>query len=223
MSDSDYYLTDFSHMLIVGATGAGDKFGGKTVLGNWLYHNAVQSGFVDIGIFFNVKGHNFIRGTKCYGLKDVVEAYNTGSRLINYIPRDNVMVEHSRLVEVFRKVSGSKIFVHDESHVLEDSKELDWCFRQGGNVGEKYRTDNIRSIAITQHPWDLEQSLLNNTPLTVWIGPKTAEAKRYFQTMQLERTYEEIPEDLDSYHWCVIDGGELVTINAPVPQDYATN
>jgi hypothetical protein len=221
MSDSNYYLTDFSHMAIVGATGAGDKFGGKSVLANWMYEQSVQTGFVDLAVYFNIKGHSFVRGTKCYSLEDLVKAYNAGKRLINFVPTDPIPPKHARVIDAMRKVSGEKLFVHDESHLFDESPQLNWCFRQGGNVGEKYRTGNIRSIAVTQHPWDLEQSLRNNTPLTVWIGPKTAEAKRYFQSLQLEATFRDIPDDLEPYHWCVIDGGELIDINSPVPSEYA--
>lgn len=220
-NQSNYYLTDFSHMAIVGATGAGDKFGGKTVLANWMYEQSVSSGFVDVAVFFNVKGHKFVKGATCYDLEDLVRAYNKGERLINFVPIDPILSKHSRIIEVMRKVRGRKLLVHDEAHLFDDTPELNWCFRQGGNVGEKYRTGNIRSIAVTQHPWDLGQAIRNNTPLTVWIGPKTAEAKRYFQAMQLEATYNDIPDDLEPYHWCVIDGGELIDINSPVPDEYA--
>lgn len=222
MTNSDgYYLTDFTHMLITGSTGSGSEYGGKSVLSGWIADNSVKSGFVDISIIFNVKGHDFFPGEKCYSIKDVVTSYNSGNKIINYIPDETPIAEHSRLVEVFKKVSGRKLFVHDEAHMLSDSPELDWCFRQGGNVGSKYRTGNIRSIAVTQHPWDLKNSTLNNTPLIVWIGPKTAQAKRYFQTMQIESAYKQIPENIEPYHWAVIDAGEFVEINAPVPQKYA--
>lgn len=217
----NYYLTDFSHMSIVGATGAGEQFGGKSVLGNWFYEQSVNNGFVDLGVYFNIKGHGFVKGSKCYDIEDIASAYNRGERLINFIPTEPIPPKHERVIDLMRKVSGSKILIHDEGHLFSESQPLNWCFRQGGNVGEKYRTGNIRSIVITQHPYDMPQSLRNNTPLTVWIGPKTPEAKRYFQTLQIEGAYEDIPADLEPYHWCVIDGGELIDINKPVPESYA--
>lgn len=219
MSD---YLNNTAHVLCTGVTGAGDGFGGKTVLCNYLLERAIESGEIDCGIFFNVKGHGFVRGVKCHNIKQVATLWNEGERLFNYVPTsDNPQAEHSKLLDTFRRVSGKKWFVHDECHLLNGSSELDWCFRMGGNVGNgRYRTGNIRSIAITQHPWDLDQSVLNNCPLTFWVGPKTPESKRYFQTMQLASVYENMP-DMKPYHWAVIDGGRLVEINSPVPEEYA--
>lgn len=51
--------------------------------------------------------------------------------------------------------------------------------------------------------------------------PLVRQAKRYFQSLQLEATFRDIPDDLEPYHWCVIDGGELIDINSPVPSEYA--
>jgi len=221
MSDG-YYLDSGAHMLITGATGAGDEFGGKTVLANWLLDNAVRSGMTDSGVFINPKGHVFVRGTVCRSRKEIVEAWQSGDRLFNYVP-GSPAADHADLVKMFRQVPGSTWLVHDEAHAVADSDPLDWCFRQGGNVGNlQFRTDNMRSIAVTQHPWDLPESVSQNAPLKVWVGPTTPESRRYFQTMQISEAYDTISSaDSDPYEWWVIDGGEVVDRNAPVPEAYA--
>jgi hypothetical protein len=52
-----YYLTDGGHVLISGATGAKEGYGGKTVTANWWFSEAVRKGWHDMGIFINPKGH----------------------------------------------------------------------------------------------------------------------------------------------------------------------
>ncbi len=217
-----YYLNDNTHMLITGATGAGDNFGGKTVTANWLCERSHSQNMVDMAVFFNPKGHSFVRGTTVRTLADLVETYRSGDRLFNYIPKTDTSAEHSQLIRTLRKVPGEKLVIHDEAHEVADSKMLDWCFRQGGNVGrDRYETGNIRSIAVTQHPWDLPESVSQNCPLMVWVGPTTPQTKRYFSTMQMPGAYEEIPGDSEPYCWSVIDAGEYIETNAPVPEEYA--
>jgi hypothetical protein len=217
-----YYLTDGSHVFVTGATGAGDKFGGKTVLANWWFDRAVSTGTHDMGVFFNPKGHSFVKGSLVRSLGDLVYCYQQGDRLFNYVPSgDSVASQHDKLIRTLRKASGTKIVVHDEAHEVASSEMLDWCFRQGGNVGsQRFKTGDIRSIAVSQHPWDIPESVAQNAPLKVWVGPTTPESKRYFDTMQISDAYAEIPET-DPYYWTVIDGGEVVSTNKPVGEAWA--
>ena len=46
-----YYLTDGAHVLISGATGAGDEFGGKSVLANWWFERSYARGWSDLALF----------------------------------------------------------------------------------------------------------------------------------------------------------------------------
>lgn len=218
-----YYLQDGSHVLITGATGAGKEYGGKTVLGNWWFANAVKSGQYDMGLFFNPKGYPWVRGVPISSLKELVAEFNEGTRMFNYTPRADTSSEHTEIIRTLRQVPGDKIIVHDEAHEVAGSDMLDWCYRQGGNIGTgaRFNTGDIRSVGITQHPWDLPQSVSNNCPLICWVGPKTAQSRKYFQSMQIEGAYDEIPDDLDPYHWAVLDAGELADINAPVPEEYS--
>jgi len=217
-----YYLQNGAHVLITGATGAGDEYGGKTVLANWWFEQSVKSGQFDFGLFFNPKGHNFVRGVTIRSLEELVQEYQSGTRMFEYIPRRDSAAEHAQLVETLRQVPGDKILIHDECHEVSDSEMLDWCYRQGGNVGNgsRFATGDIRSIGVTQHPWDLPESVTNNAPLMVWVGPKTQQSKRYFQSMQISGVYDEIG-DVPPYHWAVIDAGELVEINKAVPEEYS--
>lgn len=218
-----YYLNNSAHMVVTGATGAGDGFGGKTVLANWLVEQSYTNGLVDMAVFVNPKGHRFVRGTEVRSLRDLVETYRSGDRLFNYVPKTDTAAEHEQLIRTLRKVPGEKIVAHDEAHEVSESKMLDWAFRQGGNVGtgSRFKTGDIRSIAVTQHPWDLPESVAQNAPLLVWVGPKTPQTKRFFDSMQMGSAYEEIP-DAPPYHWSVVDGGEYVETNAAVPEEYAT-
>lgn len=215
-----YYLTDSSHVLITGATGAGDKYGGKTVLANWWIDNLSQSN--DMVLFYNPKGHRFVRGKEVHSLEGLVSKYNAGNRQFNFVPTDTVG-DHIEIVEFLRHIPGRKCVVHDEIHAVGDSDLTDWCYRQGGNIGNgsRFESADIRSIGVTQHPWDVPQSVLNNSPLLIWVGPKTQESKRYFQSMQIESAWGNIPDDLPPYHWAVIDGGEVVDINSAVPKEYS--
>jgi hypothetical protein len=222
MSSDDYYLTNGAHCLLTGATGAGEEYGGKTVLGNWWVTMAMKNGLHDMGLIFNPKGHQFVRGETVRSLNQLVTAYREGSRLFNYVPTADSAAEHDKVLLALRQTPGSKIVMHDEAHEVADSDMLDWCFRQGGNVGNgtRFRTGDIRSIGVTQHPWDLPESVTNNCPLLCWVGPKTAQSKKYFQAMQIQGAYDEIP-NTDPYHWSVIDAGEYVDTNAPVPERFA--
>lgn len=218
-----YYLSDSSHVLITGATGAGKEFGGKTVTLNWWVNESVKNGWHDLGIVFNPKGHRFINGQKVQSLKGLAESYRAGKRRFNFIPYGDTEAVHSGLMEFVRQVPGSAIVGHDEAHEYADSDMLDWCFRQGGNVADsvKYETGDIRSIAATQHPWDLPEGVANNVPLKVWVGPATDESERYFQTMGISGAYDSIRENTGQYRWSVVDGGKFVETNPPVPSNYA--
>lgn len=222
MSDP-YYLTDGSHVFITAPTGAGAKFGGKTVLSNWWVQRAVESGWFDLGLVFNPKGHAFIDGQQVKSLKGLAQSYQAGYRRFNYIPFDDVEAEHTQVMETLQQLPGKKIVAHDECHEYGDSEMLDWCFRQGGNVEDsvKFDTGNIRSLAISQHPWDLPEGVTNNVPLFVLVGPPTQQAQRYFDVMQIGGAFDAIPDDLEPYCWSVVDGGEYIRSHAPVPEEYA--
>lgn len=218
-----YYLDNSAHMLVVGATGAGDGFGGKTVMANWLFERSYAKNHVDMGLFYNPKGHTFVEGSQVRTLGNLVDQYQNGERLFNYVPRTDSEAEHTQLIRALRKVRGQKLIVHDETHEYADSKMLDWCFRQGGNVGNgnRFETGDIRSISVTQHPWDLPEDVSHNAPLLVVVGPKSGQLSAFFDSLRMGDAYDEIPSDKPAYTWSVIDGGEYVETNAPVPKEYA--
>lgn len=223
MSDAPYYLTDNTHVLIAGATGAGRKYGGKTVTANWWVTRAVESGEHDVGLFWNPKGQSFIRGRTVESLKGLAESYRAGYRHFDYRPAHGHEVEeHGDVVAFLRNVPGNKIVAHDEAQDLRDADSLDWCLSQGGNLRDSdFTTGDIRSLVLTQRPWNLPEELRANMPLKVWVGPFGQEARRYFRDEQMREAAEKIEQATGQYRWSVTDAGDYVETHAPVPEEFA--
>jgi len=235
------YLTDGSHVLIAGATGSGEQYGGKSVLANWWYNQSVRQGHHDLGVYFDPKGLSFVRkradatvscikgkgnekGIADY-LKDDVEQHGRNyvdNRVIQYVPDYNsIEHEHERLTAFLRQLTGGKIVVHDEAHEYADS--LGWYLSQAGNLdnSESETTDSIRSLAVTQRAWNLPDSHRANLPLKIWVGPMGSEGRRFFQSEQMKRAGELVQEHTGQYRWSVTDAGDYVETNGPVPEKYA--
>lgn len=223
MSDR-YYLTDGAHALIAGATGAGDQYGGKSVLGNWWFHQSVQRGWHDVGLFYNPKGLGYVSdagATRVRTLEGLATAYRDGTRLFDFYPR-NVVEDHGRVMETLRHLSGSKIVVHDEAQQYRDSAMLNWCLSQGGNMEQSAEsTGDIRSLVVTQRPWNLGEELRANLPLKVWVGPFGNEAEHFFDAEKMKGAKQQVRENTGAYRWSVTDAGEYVETNPPVPEEFA--
>jgi len=86
-----YYLTDGAHCLISGATGAGDDYGGKSVLANWWFQQSVERGWHDVGVFFDPKGLGYVSRSddvrRVRTLKGLAQSYRAGYRLFDYYAR----------------------------------------------------------------------------------------------------------------------------------------
>jgi hypothetical protein len=221
MSDR-YYLTDGGHVLISGATGAKAEYGGKTTTANWWFEQSVECGWHDVGLFYNPKGHDFIRGERVDSLRELAEAYRSGTRLFNYCPPVSVTdqgaleEQHGEIVETLRQLPGEKIVVHDEAQSY-PGPALNWCLAQGGNLDE----GSMRSLLLTQRPWNMPEELLANMPVKIWVGPVTSEGRRFFKTWEMGGAIAQVEEDTGPYHWAVTDGGEYQHTNPPVPEEYA--
>ena len=220
-----YYLTDGSHVLLAGATGSGAEYGGKSVTANWWYCGSVESGWHDLGVYFDPKGLSFVRrraDASVSSLKGFAEAFRAGKRRIQYRPAyETLETEHVRLREFLRQLPGTKLVVHDEAHEYDDV--LGWWLSQAGNLGnsETETTGSIRSLCVTQRPWNLPEELRANMPVKVWVGPLGNEGRRFLQSEQMETAAVEIGANTGQYRWSVTDAGEYVHTNPPVPEKYA--
>lgn len=220
MSNS-YYLTDGSHVLISGATGAGEEFGGKSVLANWWFSQSVRQGWHDLGLFYNPKGLNYVRGRTVSSLQGLAQSYRAGYRLFDYRPRD-VVEEHEAVIDTLEQLPGSKIVGHDEAQSYQGSPKLSRSLAQLGNMGSaSMPTDDIRSLVITQRPWNLTEELRANMPLKVWVGPFGNEAEHFFNAERMTAAGEKVRENTGAYRWSVTDAGEYVETNPPVPEEFA--
>ena len=221
MSDH-YYLTDGSHVLISGATGAGSEFGGKSVLANWWFSQSVEQRWHDLGLFYNPKGLSYVRGQTVTSLSGLAQSYRAGYRLFDYRPSNDVEAEHEAVIETLEQLPGSKIVAHDEAQSYQGSEKLNRALAQLGNMSNASTpTDDIRSLVITQRPWNLNEELRANMPLKVWVGPYGNEAEHFFNAERMSAAGEKVRANTGAYRWSVTDGGEFVETNEPVPGEYA--
>lgn len=215
-----YYLTDGAHVLIAGATGAGDDYGGKSVLGNWWFYNAVESGWHDMGLFYNPKGLTYVRGDTVNTLTEFAEFYRQGSRLFDFRPRDHSA--HEKLIETLKLLPGRKIVVHDEAQMYRDLPSLNDSLAAYGNMAEsRLPTDDIRSLVVTQRPWNLSEELRANLPIKIWVGPFGNEAEHFFNAEQMGPAKDAVRDATGPYRWNVTDAGDYVETNPPIPEKYA--
>jgi len=219
------YLTDGSHVLIAGATGSGEQYGGKSVLANWWYNQSVRKGHHDLGVFVDPKGLSFVRkraDSTVSTLEGFAKAFDAGARVIQFCPDYRSLEhDHTRLTAMLRQVSGSKIVVHDEAHEYGDS--LSWYLSQAGNLdnSRSETTGSIRSLCVTQRPWNLGENLRANLPLKVWVGPMGSEGRRFFESEQMRQAAEQVEANTGQYRWSVTDAGDFVETNEPVPKKWA--
>lgn len=221
-----YYLTDGAHVLISGATGAGDEYGGKSVLANWWFQQSVVRGWHDLGVYFNPKGLAYVdrkdRVKRVRSLGELASAYRDGYRLIDYYPRGDQADEHANVVATLRNLPGSKILVHDEAQGYKVSDSLSWSLAQGGNMEQSAETTgDMRSLVVTQRPWNLPEEQRANMPLKVWVGPFGNEAEHFFSAERMQAAGQKVAEATGAYRWSVTDAGEYVETNEPVPEEYA--
>lgn len=207
-----YYLTDNGHVLISGATGARDDYGGKTVLANWWFSSEVEKGHRHMGVFINPKGHGFINGRSVRSLKGIAESYRAGHRLFN-VHTDTP----EPYIEWMKQMPGEKVAVFDEAQQYADNDVFQWVLNQGGNLDE----GSIRALVVTQRPWNMPEPVRLNMPVKIWVGPMTPEGRKFFQAEQMPELADDLDGEIQPYHWAVTDAGELQHVNPPVPAKYA--
>lgn len=206
----DYFLTDGGHVLIAGATGARDDYGGKTVLANWWADQLVELGHRQVSLFVNVKEHSFVRGREVSTLRGAAQSYRAGYRRFDW--RGNP-ADGAQWAE---ELPGEAVIVWDEAWDYSDSETLHAALRMWGNQPE-----STRSLVVSQRPYDLSQDIRNNTTITVWVGPVTNEGEQFFDSMKIPDVSDRLKGEMKPYHWAVIDGGELQEVKRPVPEAYA--
>lgn len=210
-------LTDDGHVLMTGTTGAGEGQGGKTTTANWWHEQSVQSGTRSLSVFYNAKCQSGIKGVTCQTLGELAAAYKQGHRLLDFQPAsDYGEPEHEPVVQWVRRLPGRKQIIHDEVSFYSDSEGLNWALAQGGNMGQ----NSIRSIVLTQYPWDLSERMLNLLIWRVYVGVPTKSTGRFLEAMQLADLLGEIQSVAEPYHWVAITGDEINQVYSPVPESY---
>lgn len=205
----NYYLTSGGHVLISGATGAGDRYGGKSSTANYWVDNLISKGWTDVAVVID-PGNGPYDYQEYQTLRGMAQAYQSGARRFTW-PRESGVTELVRFVDA---LPGSACIVFDEAWMYPDAEGMVDCIRNLGN-----QDDPVRGIVVSQRAWDLPDAIRNSCPLKVWVGPMTSEGSQYFKASGMKH----IPESVDPqpYQWVVTDGGELVSVNAPVPEEYA--
>lgn len=208
MSDR-YYLTSGGHVLISGATGAGDRYGGKSSTAHWWIENLISNGWID-SAFVVDPGNGPYQYQEYQTLRGMAQAYQSGARRFSW-PRESGITD---LVTFVDELPGSACIVFDEAWMYSDAEGMIDTIRNLGN-----QEDPVRGIVVSQRAWDLPDSIRNSCPLKVWVGPITSEGEQYFKTNGMGHIADDC--DPDPYHWIVTDGGELVDRNPPVPGEFA--
>jgi len=208
MSDR-YYLTSGGHVLVSGATGAGDRYGGKSSTAHWWIENLISNGWID-SAFVVDPGNGPYQYQEYQTLRGMAQAYQSGARRFSW-PRESGITD---LVTFVDELPGSACIVFDEAWMYSDAEGMIDTIRNLGN-----QEDPVRGIVVSQRAWDLPDSIRNSCPLKVWVGPITSEGEQYFKTNGMGHIADDC--DPDRYHWIVTDGGELVDRNPPVPGEFA--
>lgn len=214
------YLTDRSHILISGVTGARTDYGGKTGLANWIA-TAWGRQFFGLVLFLNFKQDakpaEFAE-VEVDDVQGVAEAMSKGHTHICLTPADpDWQAVHDRVrgfIDALPK-DIDKLVVHDEAPEYDD-ESLMWFVRVAGNGA------NCKSLVIAQAPGDLSMAVRRQTILC-WVGPVSEDNRHVFQANHRENHYRWMRENHDPYQWSVLLGPEDSDRDTfePVPERFA--
>lgn len=218
-------FTDGSHVLVAGISGSGDRFGGKTSTCSWLVDHLVPDHF-DFGVCFSPKGHNF-PGPTVTTAPDAADAVASGARVVEWsvsgspFDVDDLDERHAEAMDFADGLDGSVVAIHDDAAGYAGSDSLAWATSMAGNPASG--DDPIKSLVVTQDPWDLpRRSVRTNLPTVVWVGPLSSEGEKFFRQNGLSDVVEPIRERHSvPYRWSVIDPDGRVTSFRPVDESYA--
>lgn len=214
------YLTDRSHLLVAGVTGARTDYGGKTALANWLCDEHGRAAF-DVAIFGNFKGDGGPARTAdrdVATLEAVGEAVGEGVDYISFTPASSDWETESERLGAFVDAlpkDMSKLVVLDESPELDD-ETLEWFVRVSGNGA------NCKAVVLSQAPGDLPMTVRRQCIL-VWVGPVTESNKHVFTANNRGNHFDAMRREHEPYHWSVLlgpDDGDRDHYE-PVPEEYA--
>jgi hypothetical protein len=213
------YLTDRSHLLVTGVTGARTRYGGKTALANWI---ASEPGSQkDLIVFFNPKQDPEpveFADADAATVRELARKIDAGARHVTLTPRTAEWAEvHARLLEFVQALPRDveKLVVHDEAPEL-DEDALATFARVAGNGSA------CKSVFISQQPGDAPRAVRNQSIL-VWVGPAHENARHVFRANGRGNHFDAIVDDHEPYYWSVILGPDDEDRDTfePVPARYA--
>lgn len=222
-----YYLTDGGHVLISGATGSRPDYGGKTVIMSWWVQHLVAAGEVEAGVMVNPKGHGWLgkgpgpETVTVSTISELGEAWDRGARCFDFrLDRSRAEDHHAELVAILLKLPGKKVIGHDEAHNYAGGKSFEDCLAEYGNLDQ----GSMKSLVVTQRPWNLGEDHLGNLPVKIWVGPITGEGRRFFKSWEMAHVMDQLDDHPDAgrpYWWIVTDASELQEVNPPVAAEFA--
>ena len=220
MSDTPPYLTDRSHLLIAGVTGARTDYGGKTSLANWLAATHGRAS-TDLALFVNVKLDDAPErhaDAVATNLQEVAGAMRDGATFVCLSPTRADWGAVSRDVREFVEALPrdlEKMVVLDEAPEL-DEEALRWFVRVAGNGAA------CKTVVLAQAPGDLDMAVRRQT-LLCWIGPATEDNRHVFEANHRGNHFDYILEEHDPYVWSVMTGPADQDRDTfePVPEKYA--
>jgi len=214
------YLTDRSHLLVAGVTGARTDYGGKTSLANWLASTHGRAAF-DVVIMANVKADSAPEDHAEVVVDDVEgigRAMGEGHTHICLTPSsadwEGVSQRLREFVEAL-PTDLSKLVVLDEAPEL-DEGALQWFVRVSGNGA------NCKAVILSQAPGDLPMAVRRQCIL-VWVGPVSEQNRHVFTANSLGNHFDAMQREHEPYHWSVLLGPEDQDRDhyRPVPEEYA--
>ena len=214
------YLTDRSHILIAGVTGARTDYGGKTALANWWASTHGREAF-DVVIFGNFKhddGPERHAEVVARTVDEVAGAMGDGAQHVCLSPTDPDWPAVSERLRSFvdaLPTDLSKLVVLDEAPELDD-EALQWFVRVAGNGA------NCKTLVLSQAPGDLPQAVRRQCILA-WVGPVTENNRHVFRANNRENHFRAMLEEHDPYHWSVLLGPDDQDRDhfKPVPEEFA--
>jgi len=214
------YLTDRSHLLIAGVTGARTDYGGKTAWANWHADTHGRVAF-DVVIFADMKADDGPKEQADVVVNDVEgigRAMGNGHTHICLTPSSHDWEAVSSRLRAFVEALPSdqdKLVVLDEAPELEDDA-LQWFVRVSGNGA------NCKTVILSQAPGDLPMAVRRQCIL-VWVGPVSESNRHVFRANSLENHFEAMDCEHEPYHWSVLLGPEDADRDhyKPVPEQYS--
>jgi hypothetical protein len=216
------YWWDGSHVMIVGATGAGSDKGGKTATAHYWATAALDHGF-DYAIAYAPKGGGYafpaVRDARA-----AATAIADGLPAVMWVPRDAAEPadEHADVVAFAEGLDGDVLLVHDDAVMYDEADSLKRSTALLGNPADE-DDDRVKSIVATQDPWDMpRKGVRSNVDVVAWVGPLTDAGRSWLRQRGTgEDRIDAIEEHGRTPHaWSVLNADDLDRY-PPVPEAFA--